>query len=72
MTRRTTFFDGWSWFKFNNLRLALGMALKFYISLAKVLKLKVRKFFGLILTFVEVTMETFLTHQIFPIVMKTI
>ena len=72
MTRRTTFFDGWSWFKFNNLRLALGMALKFYISLAKVLKLKVRKFFGLILTFVEVTMETFLTHQVFPIVMKTI
>ena len=31
------------------------MALKFYTSVAKVLKLKVRKVFGLILTFVEAT-----------------
>ena len=31
------------------------MALKFYTSVAKRLKLKVRKFLGLILTFVEVT-----------------
>ena len=35
--------------------LALGMALKFYISMAKGLKLKSGKFYGLISTFVEVT-----------------
>ena len=46
MTRKTTFFEGWSWFKFNNLGLALGIALKFYTSMAKELKLKVRKFLG--------------------------
>ena len=45
--------------------LALGMTLKFCTSVVKVLKLKVRKFLGLILTSVEVTGEkrigTFLT-----------
>ena len=50
-------FEGCSWFKFNNLRLAIGMAMKFYTSVAKELKLKVRKFWWLILTFVEVTWE---------------
>ena len=35
--------------------LGLGMTLKFYHSVAKVLKLKVRMFLGLIPTFVEVT-----------------
>ena len=53
----TAFFEGWSWFKFNNLRLALGTNLKFYTSLLKGLKLKVRKFWGLIPTFVEGTGE---------------
>ena len=43
--------------KFNNLGLALGMALKFYTSVTKSLKLKVRKFQGPVLTFVEVTGE---------------
>ena len=33
------------------------MALKFYTSVSKEFKLKVRKFWGLILTFVEVTWE---------------
>ena len=33
------------------------MALKFYTSVEKGLKLKVRKFWGLIVTFVEVTAE---------------
>ena len=33
---------GWFWFKFNNLVLVLGMALKYYNSVAKGLKLKVR------------------------------
>ena len=46
-----------SWFKFNNLGLALGMDSKFYTSVAKELKLKVRKFFTLIPTFVEGTRE---------------
>ena len=38
-----TDFEGWSWFNVNNLGLALGMALKFYSSMAKRLKLKVKK-----------------------------
>ena len=57
LTRKTTFFEGWSWFKFNNLGLALGTNLNFYTSLAKGLKLKVKKFWGLISTFVEVRGE---------------
>ena len=55
LTRKTAFFEGWSCFKFNNLGLALGTNLKTYISVAKGLKLKVRKLLGLIPTFVEVT-----------------
>ena len=55
MTRKTTFFEGWTWFEFNNLGMALGMTLKFYTSVAKGLKLKVRKFCGLSPAFVEVT-----------------
>ena len=39
-------FEGCSWFKVNNLGLALGMALKFYISVAKRWKLKVKKYGG--------------------------
>ena len=41
----------------NNLGLVLGTNVKFYISVVKGLKLKVKKFLGLILTFVEVTGE---------------
>ena len=55
MTRKTAFFEGWSWFKFNNLGLVPGTNLKFYISVAKRLKLKVRKFSMIIHTFAEVT-----------------
>ena len=55
MTRKVTFFEGWSWFKFNNLGQTHAMNLKFYTSVAKGLKLKVRKFWGLIPAFVEVT-----------------
>ena len=54
---KTTFFEGWSWFKFDNLGLELGKNLKFYTSVVKGLKLKARKFWGLIPTFVEVTGE---------------
>ena len=35
LTSKTTFFEGRSWFKFNNLGLGLGIALKFYTSVAK-------------------------------------
>ena len=55
MTRKTAFVQGWSCSKFNNFRLALGTNLTFYTSLAKGLKLKARKFWGLIATFLEVT-----------------
>ena len=47
----------WSWFKFNNLGLTQGTNLKFYTSVVKGLKLKVKKFWGQIPTFVEVTGE---------------
>ena len=55
MTRKNTFFKVWSWLKFNNLGLSLYMVLKFYTSVEKGLKLNVRKFLGLISTFVGVT-----------------
>ena len=55
LTRKTAFFEEWSRFKFNNLGPALVTNLKFYTSAAKGLKLKVRKFLGLIPLFVEVT-----------------
>ena len=40
------FFKGWPCFKFNNLGLVRGMTLKFYSSVAKASKLKVKKFLG--------------------------
>ena len=56
LTRKTNhFFAEWSWSKFSNLGLAIGIALKFYTIVAKGVKLKVRKFWGLNPTFVEVT-----------------
>ena len=55
--QKNRFFDGWSWFKFNNLGLSAGKNLKFCASVAKGLKLKVRKFWGTNPTFVEVTGE---------------
>ena len=58
LTTKTAFFEGWSWFKFNHLGLALGTSLKFYSSVKKGSKLKIRKFLGLIPTFVEVTWKT--------------
>ena len=57
LTRKNTFFLGWSWLKFNDLGLALGTNLKFYTTVAKRLKLKVRMFWGLSPRFVEVTGE---------------
>ena len=52
LTSKTNFFEGWSWFKFTNLGLAQGIALKLYRSVVKGLKVKVRKFWRLISTFV--------------------
>ena len=54
LTRKNTFFEGWSWLKFIGNGI---MALKFYTSVATGLKLKLRKFWGLSPTFVEVTGE---------------
>ena len=52
-----TFFERCSWFKFNNLGLGLGKALKFTPSVMKRLKLTVRKIWRLISTFLKVTGE---------------
>ena len=65
--QKNRFFDGWSWFKFNNLGLALGTNLKFYSSMARELKLKVRKFWGLSPTFVKVTGEKLVGGLFAPI-----
>ena len=40
------FFEEFSWFKFNNLGLAVGMALKFGTSVTKRVKTKSQKVFG--------------------------
>ena len=53
LDQKKYFFQGWSWFKFSNLGLTLRMALKFYTSA----NLKIRRFWRLISTFVEVTGE---------------
>ena len=45
LTRKTTIFERQPWFKFNNMGLVPGTNLKFYNSVAKELKLKVRKVF---------------------------
>ena len=65
MARKTAFFEEWSWFKFNNFGLALDTNLKFYNSMAKGLKLKIRKFWGLIPMFVEVTGEKLVGGDLF-------
>ena len=46
-----------SWFKFNDWGVALGIALTFYTSVAKELKLKLKECWRLNPTFVEVTWE---------------
>ena len=66
LTRKIPFFEGWSWFKFNNLGLGLGTNLKFSTSVVKRLKLKVRKFRGPNPTFVEVTREKLVEGAFLP------
>ena len=57
LTRKNNLSEGWPWFKFNNVGLTPGMALKFYTNMVKELKLKVRKFWELIPMFVDVVRE---------------
>ena len=59
------FFEWPSWFNVNHMGLATGLALKSYASVAKELKLKVRKCWGLIPTFEEVTGEKLLGRVFF-------
>ena len=66
MTKKNTSFEGWSWPKFNNLGLAVGTNFIFYTSVAKGLKPKVGKFWGLIPTFVEVTEEKLVGEDLNP------
>ena len=40
MIRKNTFLEEWSWFNFNNLGMAIGIALKVYTSAPKLLKTK--------------------------------
>ena len=63
---------GWSWFKFNNFGLALGMNLKFYTIVVKGLKLKVRNFYGLVPTFVEVTGEKLVGGAFLPPILNRV
>ena len=66
MFRKTTFFEEWSWFKFNNLGLAPGMTLTFNNTVVKGLRLKVRQFWELFPTFVEATGEKLLDGPFAP------
>ena len=52
--QKNFFTEEWSWFKFNNLRLPLGINLKLHTSVEKGLRLKFRKFWWINPTFVEV------------------
>ena len=53
-------------FKFINLGMTLGTNFKFYTSMAKGLKLKVRKFLGLISTFVKTTSKKLIGQPFWP------
>ena len=68
LTRKTTFFEGWCWFKFINLALALSMALKFYTNMAKKLELKEsQKALGANSSCVEVTVEKLVWGPFYPL-----
>ena len=67
MIRKNNFFEGCFSFKFNNLGLALAMALKFNSNVVESLKLKVRNFSELIPIFVEVIGEKLVSGLFFNI-----
>ena len=64
--RKVDITSGWSWFRFIDLGVALGKVLTFYISLAKELKLKGRKFWGLIPSFVVLKWEKLVEGLLAP------
>ena len=72
MTRKTAFFEGWSWLTFNNLGPVLGINLKIYTSVPKGLKLTVRKFWEIIPTFVEVTEEKLVGRPFSPPILNRV
>ena len=55
--RKINLFEGCSWFKFNNLGLAPGIALKYYTMWKKSKNVNSEMFWGSIPVFVEVTGE---------------
>ena len=55
------FFEGYTWFKCNNLVLAQGMTLTFYTSLEKWFKLIVRSLGGYFLTYMKKLVGGFFT-----------
>ena len=70
--QKNQFFWGVLWLKFNNLGLGLDMALKFYTSVAKGLKLKFRNFWVLILTFLEVTKKKLVGGPSYPPILNRV
>ena len=72
MFRKNIFFEGWFWIKFNILGLALGMVLQFYTSVAKRIKLKGRKLWGLIPTFLEVTWKKLVWGPLFHLILNKV
>ena len=66
MNRKPNFFEGCPWFKFTNLGLVVGKGLKSYISVTKSLKVKARKFWVLMSTFVEVKGEKLVERAFVP------
>ena len=67
LDQKDQIFEGCCWFKFNTLGLAIGMALKFYTSVAEGLKPEVRKFWGLIPMFAEVAEEKLVRGPFWPL-----
>ena len=63
MPEKLFFFARCSWFELKNLGPVLGMALKLYMGAGKELKLKVRKFSGLLPIFGEITGEKLVGEQ---------
>ena len=72
LTTKNTFFEECSWFRFNNLGLALAMALIIYTSVAKGLKLKVKRFWGLIPKFVKFAREKLVGGPFCPSILNRV
>ena len=70
--QKSHFFERCSWFKFNNFRLALGMAFKLYTNVVKGLKLKSRTFWRLISTLVEVKREKLVGGLFVPTILNRV